>query len=63
MTYDPETRILCAAPGKWVTNGETYAIEAKLAPSEDVAHWREIDEAEVPAEPQDDEYENTEPEE
>lgn len=61
MTYDPETRILRAATGKWVTNGDTYAIEAKLAPSEDVANWHEVDE--LPPQPEPDEYANTEPEE
>ena len=43
MTWNEETRILRAAEGKWITDGETYAIEAKLAPSEDVHNWWEID--------------------
>lgn len=44
MTWNAETRILKADDGKWITNGETYAIEAKLAPSESVENWREVDE-------------------
>ena len=43
MTWNEETRILRAAEGKWITDGETYAIEAKLAPSESVENWWEID--------------------
>lgn len=68
MTYNKETRILKADPGKWITNGYTYAIEAKLAPGDDVANWWEV--SELPPEPDDskidylaDEYINTEPEE
>lgn len=50
MTYNEETRILKAADGKWVTNdGIDFAIEAKLAPSENVANWWEVDE--LPLEP------------
>lgn len=49
MTWNEETRILKADDGKWITNGDTYAIEAKLAPSENVANWREVDE--LPPEP------------
>lgn len=60
MTYNEETRILKADEGKWITNdGENFAIEAKLAPSEDVANWWEV--SELPPEPQVDEYENSEP--
>lgn len=66
MTWNEETRILKADDGKWITNGDTYAIEAKLAPSESVKNWREV--SELPPEPQPiepiaDEYANTEPEE
>ena len=66
MTYDEETRILRADEGKWITNdGENFAIEAKLAPSENVANWWEVDE--IPPQPENpelaDEYINTEPEE
>jgi hypothetical protein len=43
MTWNEETRILKADDGKWITNGDTYAIEAKLAPSESVENWWEID--------------------
>ena len=51
MTYDSETRILKAADGCWVTNdNENFAIEAKLAPSEDVANWWEVDH--LPPEPE-----------
>lgn len=63
MTYNAETRILKADEGKWITNdGENFAIEAKLAPSEDVANWWEVDHLPQP-EPDADEYANTEPEE
>lgn len=68
MTWNEETRILKADDGKWITNGDTYAIEAKLAPSDVVANWREV--SELPSEPDDskidylaNEYINTEPEE
>lgn len=62
MTWNEETRILKADEGKWITNdSENFAIEAKLAPSEDVAHWHEVDE--LPPQPEPDEYANTEPEE
>jgi len=54
---------LHAAEGKVLTDGKVYVHEVFLAPSEDAAKWREIDEADVPAEPQADEYANTEPEE
>ena len=50
MTWNEETRILKADKGKWITNdGENFAIEAKLAPSEDVNNWWEVDE--LPPEP------------
>lgn len=68
MTYNEETRILKADLGKWITNGETYATEAKLAPGDDVSNWWEV--SELPPEPDDskidylaNEYINTEPEE
>lgn len=69
MTYNEETRILKADEGKWITNdGENFAIEAKLAPSESVDNWWEVDE--IPPQPEDskidynaNEYINTEPEE
>ena len=45
MTWNEETRILKADEGKWITNdGENFAIEAKLAPSESVENWWEVDE-------------------
>ena len=59
MTWNAETRILKA--------DDTYAIEAKLAPSDDVANWWEVDE--LPPQPDENidylanEYLNTEPEE
>lgn len=66
MTWNEETRILNADDGKWVTNdGTDFAIEVKLAPSENVANWWEV--SELPPEPEyaalADEYINTEPEE
>lgn len=60
MTYNEQTRILKPAEGKYITNGTAYGTEAKLAPGDSPENWHEID---VPAEPQADEYENTEPEE
>lgn len=67
MTWNEETRILKADEGKWITNGDTYAIEAKLAPSDDMANWRGVDELPEAQETKidylADEYENTEPEE
>lgn len=63
MTYNEQTRILKPAEGKYITNGTAYGTEAKLAPGDSPENWHEIDEADVPAEPQADEYENTEPEE
>ena len=63
MTYDEQTRILKPAEGKYITDGTAYGTEAKLAPGDSPENWREIDEADVPAEPQADEYANTEPEE
>lgn len=51
MTWNEETRILKADEGKWITNdGENFAIEAKLAPSEDVNNWWEVDK--LPPEPE-----------
>ena len=68
MTWNEETRILKADEGKYITNGVTYAIEAKLAPGDDVSNWWEVDE--LPPEQDEekidklaDEYINTEPEE
>lgn len=63
MTYNEQTRILKPAEGKYITNGTAYGTEAKLAPGDNPENWHEIDAADVPAEPQADEYENTEPEE
>lgn len=68
MTWNEETRILKADEGKWITNdGENFAIEAKLAPSENVENWWEVDHLppvpEPQPEPNADEYQNTEPEE
>ena len=60
MTYNEETRILKADEGKWITNdGKEFDVEAKLAPSEDVANWWEVDHL-PPTEPSADEYANTE---
>lgn len=67
MTWNEETRILKADPGKWITNGITYAIEAKLAPGDDVSNWWEVDELPEPVETKidylADKYLNSEPEE
>lgn len=63
MTYNEQTRILTPAEGKYITDGTAYGTEAKLAPGDSPENWHEIDEADVPAEPQADEYANTEPEE
>lgn len=68
MTWNEETRILRADEGKWVTeDGENFAIEVKLAPSESVDNWWEVDHLPEPPfppiEPIADEYQNTEPEE
>jgi len=63
MTYDEQTQILKPAEGKYITDGTAYGTEAKLAPGDSPENWHEIDEADVPAEPQADEYANTEPEE
>lgn len=54
---------LHAAEGKRLTDGKTYAIDVYLAPGDSPENWHEIDAADVPAEPQADEYANTEPEE
>lgn len=44
MTWNEETRILKADEGKWMTKNDIdYAIEVKLAPSESVENWWEID--------------------
>lgn len=44
MTYNEETRILKADEGKWVTEDDiNFAIEVKLAPSESVDNWWEVD--------------------
>lgn len=62
MTWNEETRILKADEGKWITNdGENFAIEAKLAPSEDVNNWWEVDH--LPPEPEDNINENLNTEE
>ena len=63
MTYDEQTRILKPAEGKYITDSTAYGTEAKLAPGDSPENWHEIDEADVPADPQPDEYANTEPEE
>lgn len=65
MTWNEETRILKADEGRWITNdGENFAIEAKLAPSENVANWWEVDKIPESENPElADEYINTEPEE
>ena len=45
MTWNEETRMLRADEGKWITNDDVnFCIEAKLAPSEDVENWWEVDE-------------------
>ena len=61
MTYNEQTRILTPAEGKVLTNGSAYGTEAKLAPGDSPENWHEIDESDVPAEPEADEYANTEP--
>lgn len=68
MTWNEETRILRADEGKWVTEDDiNFAIEVKLAPSEDIANWWKVDHIPEPPfppiEPNADEYANTEPEE
>lgn len=71
MTWNEETRILKADPGKWITNDDVnFAIEAKLAPSESVKNWWEVDVLPPAPEPDEEkitklanEYINTEPEE
>lgn len=67
MTWNEETRILRADDGKWIANGDTYAIEAKLAPSDDVSNWWEVDKIPEQEDSKIDfianEYINTEPEE
>ena len=68
MTWNEETRILRADEGKWVTEDDiNFAIEVKLAPSENVANWWEVDNLPPVPEPQPepiaDEYAQTEPEE
>ena len=64
MTWNEETRILKADEGKWITNdGENFCIEARLAPSESVENWWEVDKLPEPIEQSIDEYRNTEPEE
>ena len=53
MTWNAETRILRADEGKWITNDDiNFAIEAKLAPSESVDNWWEVDH--LPPQPQPD---------
>ena len=55
MTWNEDTRILKADTGKWVTEDDiSFAIEVKLAPSENVENWWEVDT--LPPEP-----ENVEP--
>lgn len=63
MTYNEQTRILKPAEGKYITNGTAYGTEAKLAPGDSPENWTEIDAADVPVQPEPDEYANTEPEE
>lgn len=63
MTYNEQTRILKPAEGKYITNGTAYGTEAKLAPGDSTENWHEIDAADVPMQPEPDEYANTEPEE
>ena len=74
MTWNEQTRILKADEGKWVTEDNiNFAIEVKLAPSESVDNWWEVNE--LPTQPTEEnvlrgtsefdvnEYANTEPEE
>ena len=65
MIWNEETRILKADAGKWVTEDDVnFVIEVKLAPSENVLNWHEVDELPEPENPAlADEYINTEPEE
>lgn len=58
-----ELRHLTAAEGKVLTDGKKYIHEVYLAPSEDPAKWTEIDAADVPVQPEPNEYANIEPEE
>ena len=55
MTWNEETRILKADEGKWVTEDDiNFAIEVKLAPSENVENWREVDHLPDPQPDEDD---------
>lgn len=58
-----EIRELIASEGKVLTDGKTYAKIVYLAPTASVDDWHEIDESEIPPEPEVDEYANSEPEE
>ena len=61
MTWNEETRILKADEGKWITNDDiNFAIEAKLAPSENVDNWWEVDH--LPPQPENNNEEETEDE-
>lgn len=54
MTWNADTRILKADDGKWITNdGENFAVEARLAPSESVDNWWEVEHLPEPPEEQD----------
>ncbi len=49
-----ELRHLEASEGKKLTDGIVYVNEVYLAPSEDESKWHEIDEADVPTQPTED---------
>lgn len=54
---------LTPSEGYILTNGTIYREVVYLTQPASPENWHEIDAADVPAEPQADEYENTEPEE
>lgn len=59
MTWNEKTRILRADEGKWITNDDiSFAIEAKLAPSENVENWWEVDK--LPPQPENNQEEGKE---
>lgn len=60
--FDEACRVFFAyVPGSDVTGYDIWTDERKQAWKQE--NWHEIDEADVPTEPQADEYANTEPEE
>ena len=60
MTWNEQTRILRADADKWITDGDTYAIEAHLPLSVSPNSWRQVDN--LPPEPnKSQDAENVEP--